>query len=270
MIKKMIKKIKLIFRIIFKKKISQQQQFEGKLKNNNLINSFEQNNEEYLVNLKSGFKLYVRNHNYSDYEVFEQIFCYKEYEIILKMLLLNQFQNQRKIIIDAGANVGYTSVFFSLFLNEPKIFGIEPSSENCKIYLKNIKNLENIKIYQNALSERSNTFFNLDRAFRDGKDWSISTEENKNGNVKGISIQEIIVENKLNYISLLKIDIEGAERFIFKKGNNFDFLKITQIIALEIHDEYNVRLSIYDILKENNFFLFECGELTVGLNKILI
>ena len=266
----MIKKIKIIFRIIFKKKITVQQQFENKLKNNNQINSFERNKDEYLVDLISGFKLHIRNQNYSDYDVFQQIFCDKEYEIILKMFLLNKFQDQRKIIIDAGANVGYTSVFFSLFLSEPKIFGLEPSGENCKIYLKNIKNLENIKIYQNALSERSNTFFNLDKSFRDGRDWSISTEENKNGNVKGISIQEIIDENKLNYISLLKMDIEGAERFIFKKYSNFDFLKITQIIAVEIHDEYDVRLSIYDILRENNFFLFECGELTVGINKLLI
>lgn len=266
----MMKKIKKIFRIIFPKKITEQQFFENKLINNDLIESFSKNSEEYQVVLKNGLQLIIRDFHYSDYDVFDQIFIFKEYDSILKMFLLNDFSQQQKVIIDAGANVGYTSVFFAKALKEFQIFAIEPSPQNCEIYQKNTKEFENIKIYPNALSEKPNKYFNLDRDFRDGKDWSISTKEAKDGAVKGISIDEIIEENKLDYISLLKIDIEGAERFIFKKENKLDFLKITQIIAVEIHDEYDVRETIYDILTENNFFLFESGELTIGINKDFI
>jgi hypothetical protein len=112
--------------------------------------------------------------------------------------------------------------------------------------------------------------FSIDRTFRDGQDWSIATQEDVDGEITGISIQEIIIENRLTHISLLKIDIEGAERFIFKPGNDFSFLKITEIIAIEIHDEFDIRKSINEILISNDFIIFESGELTIGLNRNFI
>jgi hypothetical protein len=39
------------------------------------------------------------------------------------------------------------------------------------------------------------------------------------------------------------------------------------MVALEIHDEFNIRNSIENILVENNFLLFNSGELTIGINK---
>jgi FkbM family methyltransferase len=266
----MINKIKQIIRIIYPKKVSKVTLFEYQLKRNVLIKSFHKKDEGYLLSLKNNFEIYIRDFNYSDYDVFYQIFNCKEYGVFVKLFSLNPNFNKEKIIIDAGANIGLTSLYFLSFFNDCKIFGIEPSIENCKIYSRNTQKFGNIKIYQNALSEKSNSFYNLDRGFRDGKDWSISTKESSNGSIKGISIKDIVSENNLDYISFLKIDIEGAERFIFKIGNDFDYLKLTQIIAIEIHDEFDCRNSINEILIENNFFIFETGELTIGINKNLI
>ena len=266
----MLKKAKKIFRILFPKKISVEKQFEERLKNNVLISDFKRSTDQYLVTLSNGLNLYIRNYNFSDYKVFQQIFEQKEYDIVLKMVLTNDFRTKETIIIDAGANVGYTSVFFAKHLSNYKIFAVEPSIENYSMYLKNSQWFENLKIYHHALSEKSNAFFTINREFRDGKDWSISTKEDSTGTIKGISVQEIIEENNLDYITVLKIDIEGAERFIFKKDNNLDFLKKTYIIALEIHDEFNSRTSINRVLLDHNFFIFESGELTICVNKALI
>ncbi len=264
----MINKIKQSIRVLFPKKVSEKDIFEYTIKRNPQIKSFEVLDDIYQLTLKNNQNIFVRDFKYSDYQVFKQIFIQKEYDVVLKMFSLNKFKNEKPIIIDAGANVGYTSFFFLSNLNNAKIFAVEPSVENCEMIKKNISGFsKNVKIYQNALSEKENTSFNLDRGFRDGKDWSITTEEVRNGIVKGISINEIITENSLEYISLLKIDIEGAERFIFKVENDLPFLKITQIIAIEIHDEYKIRATINEILIKNNFFIFESGELTIGINK---
>jgi FkbM family methyltransferase len=131
---------------------------------------------------------------------------------------------------------------------------------------RNIQN-SNVKLYERALSEKENMRYSVERNFRDKKDWSITTKSDVTGAVIGISVSEIIKDNGLKYISLLKIDIEGAERFIFNMENDLSYLKITQIVALEIHDEFNIRSSIENILIENNFLLFNSGELTIGINK---
>jgi predicted hydrocarbon binding protein len=106
----------------------------------------------------------------------------------------------------------------------------------------------------------------LENDFRDRKDWALTTKEDLNGEVEGITLREIILENKLTYITFLKIDVEGAERFIFRADADLSFLNITKLIAIEIHDEFNIRPTIYQILKEYGFCIFELGELTIGIN----
>lgn len=264
------KKLRKIYRVIFPKNFTTIELFENTLKSNNLIKKVIKSDLVYELELVDGLKLVTRDQNYSDYEVFKQIFNYREYDIVLKMMNLNPNLQKEKIIIDAGANVGYTSIFFSNYLESVKIYGIEPSYTNLEIFNENRKFLtkpENVKTYYRALSEKSNMTFKIERDFRDKRDWAITTKEDDNGEIKSITIEEIIQENNLEYISLLKIDIEGAERFIFKKKNDFSFLKKTEIIAIEIHDEFQVREEIYDILRMNGFFLFEAGETTIGLNK---
>lgn len=266
------KKLRKVYRIFFPKTLKRSEIFENKLKNNPEITFFEKKGQSYEVTLKNGIKLKVRNENYSDYLVLEQIFNFKEYKLVLGMIQLNQFTNEPKIIIDAGANVGYTSVYFHHYLQFSKIYAIEPSIENANIYAENISYLQDsshIHFYQKALSHKAGMKYSINRDFRDCKDWSITTKSDQGGNVDGISINEIVNDHALKYISILKIDIEGAERFIFNVENDLSFLKITQIIAIEIHDEFNVRESIYEILKNHNFTLFESGELTIGINKIL-
>jgi FkbM family methyltransferase len=264
------KKFRKIYRIVFPIKYTETELFENQLKSNPLITHFKKNNSEYILEVENSFNLILRNQNFSDYDVFKQIFNHKEYDIVLKMMKLNSNLQNEKIIIDAGANVGYTSIFFSNHLKSASIYGIEPSNANFEIFEKNIKFLikpESIKTYNKALCEKSNMTFKTERNFRNKMDWAITTKEDDEGEIQGITIDQVIQDNNLEYISLLKIDIEGAERFVFKEGNDFSFLEKTQIIAIEIHDEFPVREEIYNILRINGFFIFEAGETTIGLNK---
>lgn len=270
---KLIKKIAIK---ILPKKIRERMIFESNLLTNRLIKKFIKLEFWYELEMVNGLKVIARNQNFSDYDVFKQIFNYREYGGILSLFNLNENFKREKIIIDAGANVGYTTMFFSNNLESSMIFGVEPSETNYKIYKENIKNLEksdSVKAYHRALSENKGSNFIIERDFHDKKDWSMTTKEvdDIDGNtIKGITIAEIIKENNLDYISLLKIDIEGAERFIFKKENDLSFLKITEIIAIEIHDQLANRKYINEILNDNNFLLMETGELTIGIKKSLI
>ena len=271
--KMFLKKIKITFRIFFPKNIKPSETFENRLNGNNVIKHFKKTGSHYEVTMVNGIILKIRNENSSDILVFEQIFNFQEYAIVSSFVKLNQIAIKEKIIIDAGANVGYTSVYFVNYFESSKIFAIEPSSENAKVYQENLailNNYKNIHLYQKALSHKKNISYSLGKDFRDCKDWSFTTISDLKGAIEGITIEELIEEHKLEYISLLKLDIEGAERFIFSSECNLDFLKITEVLSIEIHDEFNIRETIYRILKENNFLLIESGELIIGINKAFI
>ena len=69
---------------------------------------------------------------------------------------------------------------------------------------------------------------------------------------------------------MLKIDIEGSEKQLFKNNNSdVDFLDITKFIAIEIHNELNIKEHIENILKERGFSLSESGEYLIGKNRFL-
>jgi FkbM family methyltransferase len=260
-------KLKQIARVIFPVNQESDKWFEKKIGAFHNLEKLEVKRNIYYLHFIHGLKIAMRDRNHSDIDVYKQVFIDKEYDIIHWILNLNHSKS-KIIVIDAGANVGYTSLFFSLNFEDYQIYAIEPSFENCRIFSENISlNDINVKLYQNALTDSEGKKFDLDRDFRDSKDWSITTSEKIDGLIEGITINEIINKNNLPYISLLKIDIEGAERFLFVEGVDLNYLKVTNLITIEIHDEFNIRQEIYSILKSNGFLIFNSGELTIGVNS---
>lgn len=73
-------------------------------------------------------------------------------------------------------------------------------------------------------------------------------------------------QNNFDCIDILKMDIEGAEKELFA-ASDLSFLKHTKCIAIEIHDEFNCRNSIYQRLADYGFTRFNAGELTIGVNR---
>ncbi|MFA9189972.1 FkbM family methyltransferase [Flavobacterium sp. FZUC8N2.13] len=268
-----LKKLRKIYRVLFPIKFSPCQIFINNLKVNNHIKSFEKEGKLYTFILQNNQKIYCRDQNHSDYSVFNQVFSFEEYSTVSSVLNLNkEFDFKESVLIDAGANVGFATIYLSQKKIFDKIFCIEPSKSNFEILKKNVSSLDttiNLTLLENALSAKENESFYIENHFRDGKDWSLTTTQRENGEVKGITINEIIKKHQLEEITLLKIDIEGAERFIFDESENLAFLDKTKVIVVEIHDEFNIRQDIYQVLKNNNFLLIESGELTIAINKKL-
>lgn len=266
-----LKKLRKIYRVLFPIKLSPYQTFINNLVANKQIKDFEKEGELYTLILQNDEKIYCRDENHSDYSVFNQIFNLEEYSTVPSVLNINKEHKSKEIVlIDAGSNVGFATIYLQQKIFFNKIFCIEPSKSNFEILNKNISSFNttaNVTLLQNALAAKENQKFEIKNNFRDGKDWSITTKQSENGKIKGVTINEIIKKYVLDEITLLKIDIEGAERFIFDESANLAFLDKTKVIVIEIHDEFNIRQNIYKVLKNHNFLLIESGELTIAINK---
>jgi len=234
--------------------------------------------------LKKGFQITRKKNNFfirmgntsialrgytTDYEVFNQIYIEEEYLPVIK--IIHEQNLEIKNIIDCGANIGLSSIYFKKKFPLAKICAIEPVLVNFKAAKNNFeRNGIKDNIILGAIWSNS-TYLGLDYSFRKGKEWSISTTiDSDKKDVEAFSILDIMSMQNLKEIDILKIDVEGAERRIFDKNvSDLSFLKKTKIIVIEIHDEFNCREMINRELNNYGFEYFESGELTIGIKMNL-
>ena len=215
----------------------------------------------------SDYEVWIRPYT-SDGKTFEQIFIRNEYECVVE-IYRQFFPDPAETIIDCGANIGLASIWFFLRYPGTSFTVVEPFRESADLAEMNFNQcgLNKYTMLHGGVWNRDTTLM-LNRVFRDGKEWSISLEESKgeNRNINGYSLSKIVANIQGN-IDILKIDIEGAEKVIFEDETATDFLHKVKCIAIEIHDELFIREKIYSVLKENNFFYYNTGELTIAINR---
>ncbi|RZJ29331.1 MAG: FkbM family methyltransferase [Flavobacterium sp.] len=208
----------------------------------------------------------------SDIDVFRQIFLLDEYKAVADAYRKSFGNKQDVNIIDAGANIGLTSVYLSKLFNKAKFVCIEPDDSNFESLSFNLQanGVENAaKVKGGVWSKDTN--LKLVNDFRDQKDWSFRVEEtDEKTGLEAFSIASLTQRHDMPIIDILKIDVEGSEKQIFAQDSDHSFLANTKCIAIEIHDEFNCREQIYSVLTSFGFEFFESEDLTIGVNKNLM
>jgi FkbM family methyltransferase len=163
----------------------------------------------------------------TDIEVFKAIFVRGNYRLPVDI--------KPKLIIDGGAYVGFSSIYFSLKYPQAKIIAVEPEGSNFEILEKNTRNFPNIRRIKAGL-----WYKNAPLRVRDVGlgHWGFRTEEieeSKDSGLQGITVSSLLEDSGFDRIDVLKLDIEGAEKEIFARDCE-DWLRKVNILAAEIHD----------------------------------
>lgn len=146
-----------------------------------------------------------------------------------------------KFILDAGANVGLASIYFAHKFPEARIVAIEPEETNFSLLKKNTSPYSTITPLQVALWNVSEEVQLIDPG--KGK-WGFRTvSSNPNSNtsrlcyaVRGMTVDEIMLEQGVDYIDILKIDIEGAEKEVFADAAKW--IDKVGLLIIELHERY--------------------------------
>lgn len=158
-------------------------------------------------------------------------------------------------IIDAGANIGFASIFFTNRFKNAKILALEPEKSNFSILKKNVYHYEYIKVLNRGLWVKNANLKISNRGKTEH--WGYMVEEVKNNNeyeVKGISMEECMKIMGWNKVDLLKLDIEGSEKELFSTGYE-KWLDKVKVIILELHEKMRVGAteSFYNAIKNYDF-----------------
>ncbi len=236
--------------------------------------SKEDNPKDYVSHYPDlGVTIKIRKRPSSDMNVFSQIYDYKEYKPVVETFQ-KHFPNQKQLnFIDAGSNIGLTSVYFSKFFPGSNFITIEPDASNFETMSYNLSSngIEPVEKVKGGIWS-INTFLRIIRDFRDQSDWSFRVEEAMElTDLKANSINYLMEKNNFETIDILKMDIEGSEKEVLTSAKaDVSYLAKTKCVAIEIHDEFDCREDIYEVLRKYNFEFFNSEELTIGINKTLL
>jgi FkbM family methyltransferase len=144
-----------------------------------------------------------------------------------------------KFIIDAGAHIGLTSIFFALKYPEALVVAIEPDRENWLLAKRNTAPFPNITVLRGALWNRE---AHLAIANPDGSPWSYHCMEDLVGehasdvdaclSLPGYTADSLRQYFKQERIDVLKMDIEGSEVEVLPSID----MRTVGVLACELHD----------------------------------
>lgn len=191
---------------------------------------------------------------------FREIFFKREYDIELPPAI------KPTVIIDAGANIGFTTLFFANKYPNAKIVSIEPNAGNFEYLVANTKNYPAITPVKSALWNKKELIQVVDRGYGDR---GFMIEKNNEGeSLQALSINDLLDIYQLSHIDILKIDIEGSEKEVFSE--NYDrWLSITKCLVIELHDRMKPGCSqaVFNAILKYDFSFSIKGENLVFINN---
>jgi FkbM family methyltransferase len=165
----------------------------------------------------------------SDIPTFRKVLVDCEYELPVSF--------EPKTILDAGANVGLSAIYFATRFPNAKIVAIEPERANFELLLRNVAPYPNVTCLRKALVGAPRTVSIVDpgegswafQAAPAGDDQKAHIDK-----VEGVTVSDVMRTFGWTHIDLLKLDIEGSEKEVFEAGR--PWIDNVDIIVAELHD----------------------------------
>jgi FkbM family methyltransferase len=167
----------------------------------------------------------LRRHS-SDRDVFEQIFIGQHYDFDLHL--------NPALILDCGANVGISTLYFAARYPAAAVLAIEPDAAAFEVLSANASHYPNVTCLHAAVwgYHAPLTFVNSEAPSWERR---VDLADSAGPLVKAITIQDLLQSSASGRIGLLKMDVQGAEKAIFDEQCH-TWLARTEVLMVELHD----------------------------------
>lgn len=184
------------------------------------------------------------------YQVFKEIFMQDVYEIdaLVKML------PESPVVIDVGANAGFFDIILLSKVKKATIYAYEPMPANVKALQRTIEQnpaiQSSVKLFQMAVTGLPLAQLDLFAAAEENSQVVASRFANFNENntqkitVPCITLSDIIQQNQLETIDLLKLDCEGSEYDIIYHTDPALIRRVRRMVV-EVHNIDEERNNIH-------------------------
>jgi len=177
--------------------------------------------------------LSVRSNLGSDAFIFSEVFDHHYYDF--------ELPRPPATILDLGANIGFTSLFFARKYSHAALACVEPVDTNVHLLTRNLESNGIDATVFNAAVGITDGFLEMNLAAHDYGHKVAGIEYGKAITGRLIKVESFSIPtlmHRLNWprIGLLKIDIEGYEGVLLRQ--NCDWLGKVDALCIECHENY--------------------------------
>jgi len=154
-------------------------------------------------------------------------------QVVKEHTFLDELFRSEIVLIDLGAARGEFTLEISKRYPISKGVLVEPNPNNVPW----IPAIPNRVVYPNLIGNNSGeicTFYEDSKALYDGSK-VFSKDDSIKHQIETITLRDIVERNQIDYIDLLKVDIEGSEYELLLVGNHY-VLQMCRQITVEFHD----------------------------------
>lgn len=185
-------------------------------------------------------------------------------------------------VMDIGANIGYFTLMLAKLVGPTgKVFAFEPDPRNISLLKKNIEtnNYKNIVVIPKAVSNVNQkcTLFTSQTTF--GQNRIYEPKKTKNQEYIPIESEVIFLDDyfktneEIKNISFVKIDVEGAEKYVLEGMKNIldlnKNIKIFSEIDLDFLDDAGSNYTeMIEFLERKGFSIFLVNEINNEIIKV--
>jgi len=173
--------------------------------------------------------------------------------------------NDNFTIFDIGANIGWYSIGFTKVKKNITIFAFEPIPKTYKNLLSNIElnDAKNIKTFNMGLhnEKKQLTFYFYPEISGNASSVNLSEESNPEKIKCDVNtLDNFVKEHNITNLEFIKIDVEGAELFVFEGGID-SIEKFQPIVFTEMLRKWSAKFGyhpnqIIKIFTEQNYDCF--------------
>lgn len=197
-----------------------------------LLNSFRlfffQHREGEFSLRISGKPFFIRGRSV-DFDVLNSIFGKGEYDIEPGFV--------PQVIVDAGANIGASTLYFRKRFPGARILAIEPEPSNFAILCRNMEGYSNISCI-NAALWACDGWLSLQNPSAEHYAYRYDVSDGPEGLTKCVSPETLMMESGIEVIDIFKMDIEGAEDQLFR-SDKIVWMHRVRMLIVELHEQFN-------------------------------
>jgi len=175
----------------------------------------------------------------SDIVVAAQVFGSRQYELdaaraagLCRLAELWRSEGHTPVIVDAGANVGCSSLFFADAYPSAEVVALEPDPATFEVLCANVSDQPRIHPENIALWSDDGGVAMMNDG--DHQSWSNRVTGDGERRIPSRTLEQVVAGIPNGRLLIAKLDIEGAEREACKVS--IDLLRKTPCIAVEPHD----------------------------------